>query len=76
MVHIHTNHCCVRSKTLEWFLFTGTTAVRSKTLEQFLYTPITDVFEAKLWNGSYSHQSLMCEKHKSGMILIYRIHYC
>jgi hypothetical protein len=50
MVNIHSNHCCVRSTTLEWFLFTGITAVRSKTPEHFLFTPTTAVLEAKLWN--------------------------
>jgi len=60
MVSIHKNHFCFRSTTKEWVLFTGITAVRNKTLEWFLYTLITDVSEAQVWNGSYTHQSLMC----------------
>jgi len=48
MIPIHRNHSSARSKTLEWFLFTGITGVSETTLEEFLFTGITDVSEAKL----------------------------
>ena len=60
MVPTHTNNWCVRSTNMEWFL----------------YTLITDVSAVQIWNGSYTLQSLMCQKHKYGMVPIHTNHWC
>ena len=76
VVHIHCNNWYVRSTTLKWFPFTGITGVTGKSLEWFLFTPITALLEVKLYSGSYSHQTLMCQKHNSRMVPIHRNHWC
>jgi len=45
-------------------------------MEWFLYTLITDVSAVQIWNGSYTLQSLMCQKHKYGMVPIHTNHWC